>query len=509
MRTAGIFIFFTMLSVTVLSQQQYSSDSIFFYKQATDNFNFVKRSATQLNTFGLKRLGMVQLETAHEKGSFRRAQQAHSNTTTDFYSEGMATLGRWKVSGSFHFNKIWEDSLAYSLKGTDDDAQPYYFFAGKAGKYERQNYNMSTIASYELIKDRLYLSGGIQFDYHWTTRSVDPRPEVKYFKFLFSPEISYRFKNNYLGASLDIGYGRETNSIDYKNRNYAGNQTFIERNIFLSLGYGHIGKLPGFLNRYSDYSGFKIHYAGEKGKYLIRTSLSYLLWEEENSRVIASAKNHDVYSILQADTYEAAILIQKKGGNNQQQLQATLHRQTAINWSSEFNATSYQYLNTNVSVGYLYLFKGRKIEPELGVDLVYNDLLREDVVDAHYINYKYFQPGISFSLYSTLRNGNRLMVNLRPSLRIPVDNIITIPATQVNYFTKGVVYTDYLYWDARALQQDIAFKYNVRDFYKLSAGFYIKAAWLHRLAASQSNMPANFIPGSNRFAVNVGANLYF
>lgn len=233
----------------LLAQQSISSDSVYFYLQTNRQAEWAHNNATQLLFRDFKNIARSQLYATHEQGGFRRAQEAYRQTMAGFQTDGIKTFGRFTLAGTFNFEKRWEDSAAWWNSGEINEAQPYYFFAGKAGKLEKQLYDLSATATYNLWKNILYIGINGNYRYHWTTRSVDPRPNAKEFKTRLRPEISVRFNNQIAGLGFLWGRGSEDNTVGFKNRMYNGNLTYYDRNNFMSLGFGNMGKLDRYMQR--------------------------------------------------------------------------------------------------------------------------------------------------------------------------------------------------------------------------------------------------------------------
>ncbi|SJZ39860.1 DUF6850 family outer membrane beta-barrel protein [Sediminibacterium ginsengisoli] len=505
-RLISILVFATAIA-PASAQVKNGGDSLYRSVISRNNIAFINSNSTQLEAGDVNKAGMASLSFNTANGSYRRSQEAQQSTTANFYTEGISTIGRFKVAGSFRFNKIWEDSLAWSMKGIDEDVQPYYFFAGKAGAYERQNYNLKAIVSYTLLKDRLFLASGFKYDYHWTTRSVDPRPDVKLFSIQVSPSLTYKAGDHVIGAGITWGYGNETNSITYKNKNYAGNQLYIDRNSYLSLGYGHIAKMQGSLRRYDKFSGFDLNYAGTVAGINTKASFSYLLREEDNTRDAGSSQTYSLFSYLQLEDYKAALLLTDKTGRRQ--LQFSFLSGSALNWAAEFNATSYQYVSNHADATYLQRF-GKRVTHEAGFSLAYDDVSKDDMVEEHSIAYQLLQPGLQYNIYWNNKERDQFSAGFSPSVKLPLNNQIHVPATQENVFTKGIVYPDYIYRDSKVLQLDAEIAASTHRLVRnLHMGLKIKASWQSAEAAVIAFPQAGFIPGRNRFLLNVSANLYF
>src|ERR1044072_3889956 len=301
MRKLILYFLFCLLGPQLMAQQIISSDSIYFYDQTNRQMEWAHSGATHLLFGNYKNIARSQLYAGREQGSFRRAQEAYRQTTAGFHTEGIKTLSRFTLAGQFDFEKRWEDSAAWWNGGEYNEAQPYYYFAGKAGKYEKQLYNLSATVAYNLWKNKLYVGAAGNYGYHWTTRSIDPRPDIIEFTTLLRPEVTGRFGKHIAGAGFIWAQGSETDRISYKNSAYNGNQTFIERNNYMSLGFGHIGQMGTNMKHFNKTSGLFLHYATSIKHWLLQASGEYQLFQEDITKDSTSAtrSNHQLYAFLQ------------------------------------------------------------------------------------------------------------------------------------------------------------------------------------------------------------------
>src|SRR5690606_17130915 len=117
---------------------------------------------------------------------------------------------------------------------------PYYFIAAKPGVYERQGYNGGGIVSYALKENRLYIGTAIDYTYHTSNRSVDPRSSVITYQLKFAPEIAWKTKTQTFGLAGIIGYGDERINTFYKNKDFEGTLLYPDRISYLNFGYGYL-----------------------------------------------------------------------------------------------------------------------------------------------------------------------------------------------------------------------------------------------------------------------------
>lgn len=511
MRKLILYILIVLLGPQLKAQQTISSDSVFFYDQTNRQMEWAHTGTTHLLFGNYKNIARSQLYTGREQGSLRRAQEAYRQTTAGFHTEGIKNLGRFTLAGKFDFEKRWDDSLAWWNGGEYKEEQPYYYFAGKSSKYEKQLFNLSATVAYNLWKNKLYVGTAANYRYHWTTRSVDPRPDIKEFYTLLSPGITGRFGKHLAGAGIVWGRGSEYDRISYKNSAYNGNQTYIDRNNYMSLGFGHIAQMTGYMQHFNETSGFFAHYATTYKNWQLQVSGEYQLFQEDIDKDSSSTRSkHGLYAFLQQEKTNAYLLLSHATGKSRQQLALTFTTQSMLNWASEFQATSYQYTANNASLTIRQLWqKNNGIGIEVGAGFDYKEQYKEDIVAAHKHQVHIIAPHVYAGIYRRTVNKSLLSFNLMPSFRYTLINDLTVPASQEKYFTYGVVYPDYLYWQQNgwgaASQFQFIEKGNDKR-YRLGCTINIK--WQQSTDGSQTDLPALYIPSGARWSASASLNLY-
>jgi hypothetical protein len=496
------------------AQQKEVSDSLYFYAQERNEMKMVFNSATQLSVLALPRTGMATLSLLRETGDYRRAQQAAKTSDATFYTAGTSKLGRFNLAGSFLFSKVWEDSLSYTMKGLSYEGDPYYYYAARAGNYNRQNYNMMAIVSYQLLKNKLLLSTGIDYRYHWTTRYVDPRPGVTDFRLMLRPEITYKIKQHAVGLGLIWGYGQEKTNITYKNRNNSYNEKDSAWVVYLNRGYGYIKNMRSPWNRMRDDYGFNISYAGQWEHWQVRTTGEWCYLKERNSFARSASNEFDYqpFSTWKKSTYSVQLLAQHQRHAIHQQLQLGGQYIRGLDQDEyDVMASNYSYRKQHIDAGWIIRKNtNKRITKEWGVQLSYDDRTQIDALADHALHYRYIQPGLSGTLYAQAVQGNRIRLGISPSIRLPLQNTLTVPSTQENVFTRGVVYPDYYYWAATTLLTNMEAGWTSSTLLKqMKTGVTISAAMENNLQMPAIEKNTGFIPGRNRLSVSIAVNLYF
>jgi hypothetical protein len=503
-------LYFLLLSAGVSAQKPDAGDSVYFYQQTAAQLQFMQRNATQLINTAISKAGTIAIELQTTRGHFRHAQEAEYATIATMQTEGFSTTNRFKTSGYFSFSRTWEDSLAWTQKSNNTGEQPYYLASAKAGPYLRQRYNMGGIVSYNLVKDKLYIATGLDYNYGEDSRSIDPRLSATTFSLLLKPELSYRWKNTTMGMGLRWGYGKEKNNINYKNENYKnGIETYPERVNYLVQGFGNITYGGNNLIRKANYSGLFLNYTVNPANWLLRGEAGYTVHEEDNAQVRPTKDS--LLATFQLSSSHLSLLLQHTGGLVHKQLSAEILVQNGRDYNVKAGASTYTYQHTSIALQYLCLFTSpKKSRPEIGITARYDDTYKKDGVSSHMINYKWIQPGIKGTIYTNLANKDRFSFTLSPSIRLPMLSELKIAPTQESYFTKGVVYPDYIYQTTRALETDIVIRYITQRLFKtFPAGITARLTYTKPLATPETTLPASLVPGKDRLYANCSFNLYF
>ncbi|RDC54163.1 hypothetical protein DU508_22780 [Pedobacter chinensis] len=442
--------FIIFLSVVVRAQEQTTTDSIYLFKQAEVNFKSLKWGITQLTSTDINKVAYLNLNYNYQKGHFRQAQQAEKTTQAYFASEGISTIDRFKLYGYFSFARTWQDSLAFSLKGVEDSYTPYYFVAGKAGTFERQKYLGGGLISYNILKNKLFIGTGIDYLYNSTARSVDPRSLVTTYKITFSPEVSYKFNQNTLGLGVIAGYGDEKVEIGYKNRDFAGSQLYPDRISYLNYGYGFLEiNTTNFIRR-NTYTGLKLNYTGKFINWDFSSRLAYLISKEANQLVKERSIEDETFGTFQLETYKANVIINKRLGKVSHQIALGACQTTGDDDLVRLKARNYTLKITDVNLMYSH-YKSIMNSNSITwfVKANYKDFYQKDAAANHTLRYSYINPKIGGIIYWNKVKDDFLSTELNVGTRLPLSTEVIVPATQVNIFTRGVAYPDYLYWSSK------------------------------------------------------------
>ncbi|MGN8058256.1 DUF6850 family outer membrane beta-barrel protein [Pedobacter sp. 22163] len=506
--TINLIIFF---SAVVCAQKLTTADSIFLNKQANQNFQSLKWGITQLHNIDIEKAAYFGLNYDYQKGHFRQAQQAEKTSSASFATEGISTMDRFKLYGYFSFTRTWQDSLAFSQKGIEDNHTPYYFIAGKAGTFERQKYLGGGLISYNLLKDKLFIGTGIDYLYNSSARSVDPRSLVTTYKIVFSPEIALKLKKSTIGLGIIAGYGDEKIEVGYKNDNYGGSQLYPDRISYLNFGYGFLEiNTTNFIRR-NTYTGLKLNYSGKFSDWNMNGKLSYLVSKEVNQLVKDNSINDQDFGTYQLETYKINLVLNKRINKTNHQISIEASQNTGDDNLVRLSARNYTLKVADVSLSYSHF------KPQFNNNAVawfakanYKDFYQKDAAASHTLQYRYINPQIGGTIYWNKLKGDFLSTELSVGARVPINSDVIVPTTQINIFTRGVAYPDYLYWSSNVGELQFLVNYSTEKLInKFRTGVSFKSTYCRNLGTPTSNLDATFIPGKNYFDFNLALNLYF
>jgi hypothetical protein len=505
-----ISIFLIAISATTLAQTPVVADSSLINQQRLQYFKAASWGMNQLVISEFEKISFAGLTYGHQQGHFRTAQQAEQTNSVTFDAQGISRINRFKLYGYFSFNRKWQDSLAFSQKGIEDDFTPYYYIAQKAGTFERQQYSGGGIISYNLIKDKLFLGTGIDYLYHTSARSVDPRSMVTTFRLKLNPSVSYKTGNQIIGAGVTAGYGDENVTIDYKNKDFRGT-LHPERISYLNYGYGYLYMDDERIIRKNNYTGINLDYAIKKINWDLQSSIRYLISKEVNQYPKEKSINNEVFGIFQLETYSLSILFNRKSNKVSDQFLLHISQDNGDDKLVHLAARNYTYQSTKINASYSH-YKYRPNNPSFSYFalLNYRDVYQRDAAADHTASYTYFQPKVGATL--NFQNVNKSLFSMQLALgaRLPLQNEIRIPSTQLYSFAYGVVVPDNLYWSSEVGEVEISFNYITSKLInKFRTGFELNSIYLRNLAMPTTTLDATFIPGNYNLSFNCALKLYF
>lgn len=505
-------IFLIMLFPAVVFAQKTTADSVYTYHQAVRELNYVIESGTQLINSGTGKLSTAGMNYQTANGHFRTAQEAEHSKKLGFNTSGITTLDKFKLYGRFSFSRAWQDSLAWTMQGTPDPAEPYYFTAGKAGKYQRLNYNMGGLATYQLPGKHFYLATGIDYQYNTASRSVDPRPSVQTFNILLKPELIYRYGKQTVGIGTVWGYEHENNNVSYKNIDFNKGLSYPDRVNYLIMGYGY-NTIRGAesLIRRSKFNGANINYAYADTLTSFRTRLAYQTQKENNFFPLENSENDLLFSSFYLHNYSFSFLASHRTATVRHQLYADMNYQKGNDRNLELGGVNYRYSGYNAHLDYsLQPVSSSSFTYEFGFNTLLYNQYQKDISAAHTIDFTYAEPGLYFTVYKKYTNTDRFRFSLSPGLRLPINHSFNVPPAQENVFTYNIAYPAYTYYSSTVGRIKLNMEYTTSYFLKgVKSGFAINSVLYKPLTTGTVYTGSTFIPSKNFMDLSFSFNIYF
>ncbi|TDQ11627.1 DUF6850 family outer membrane beta-barrel protein [Pedobacter metabolipauper] len=500
-----------MLPVRLLSQESKPADSIYFYDNALRNLKLHQSNGTFLLKNKSDQISLVSLDYDYQDGSFKKSQTAGSANVITFSADGIKKIGKFNLYGNFTYQRIKEEELAYALRGEEIDDQPFYYSAGYASKFSRQNYNGKGIVSYQLLKNKLYLSSGFNYKYYLAYRSTDPRMNLDWFDFKASPELTLLTKNINVGISGTLGYGTETIGTGFKNNDYAAGVLYPDRILYVNNGYGFYKRSK--YNRFSrrkQYKGLGMHVTGNSGPWDLLLSIDYLNSFDKNQSLLDKSVNTEVFTDYTSKKITGSLLLTKRSRNNINQIELTFSDLNGEDYIYEYSGKNYTAKNQNAGINFMNSTFSGHHAIQWGTEVNYNHAYKKDALSSHLFEYSNVNPGIHGAYYHTSENKDRFSVLLSPSLILPFNVSASAPLTQETDFTKGVMYPDYAYHLSTSGMLNLKLNYISTTLNKsFRTGITLNTSVVSALKRPEIQLPAYSLPGKYRFNSNLSLNLYF
>lgn len=512
MRNFFIIIILSFHSGYCFAQNDTPKENAYFFRIKENRLQLGYQNSSFLIADTMnKDVSKLDISYRRVSGGFHKSQEPYKSSATTLQTEGIYTFRKLKVAGSFLLDKQWDDSLKNNLNGLFDDATPYYYFANKAGTFERQNYKFKALASYELTQ-KISAGLGLDYDYHWSTGSVDPRPDVKIFTYILKPEFILKVEpHSFIGMQGFWGKGTENSDVKYKNANYGTSLLYPDRIFYMNHGYGYITmKDQSIYQRRRSYKGVSLNLKKDIGQWELLTSLSYMKRDDGNTKEKYATSHLAYYSKWHLETWNANMFLEKVINYNIHQWNINLTIEKGRDWDSIFNANNYQYNHVQSYIGYSYLSM-KNIRTQYGIDVSvrYEQVEKVDLLQAHHINYSTIEPSMLGHLYHSFDLANRLSFDLGPSVVLPIRKNIAAPATQINVFTQNVVYPDYYYWASTAGKLSFEINWMSKSLLKRKeCGFFANGTCWKQFSTSSMEFTASTKPSSSRFQWTTGFRMY-
>ncbi|GAB3006551.1 hypothetical protein GCM10027051_02350 [Niabella terrae] len=483
---------------------------------------FTQKDITQLIADSIKRAGLLELTYTADRKSIRLPVEAYHTQSGNLYTEGFTTLGKARIMGKLRFKKIWEDSLANNLNSPQESFAPFTYFARKAGRYERQNIDFQAGFSYPIFKS-LYLTSDLNYKYHWSTGSVDPRPDIKVFTINYAPGLTMKIGKTSLGAHYSFGKSEGLYDIVYKNTMFSQSQLYPERKLYMNNGYGYTAQYTSEI--YSDskaiLDGWQVSMATGVSNWLIkaiyankfaaRTNFNLINPTDEDVNDPVPDKEagdlirksvHSRYD-LATQTLESLIYNVNSSRVHQFFIDGSINEGTGLLMSSPTGA-NYLFDEHRAKLQYLLSVKTeKKLRYELGFSGEVYHLSKKDFLASHFYENTTAELALSGGKYIYTPK-SLIKINIRPAVVKPVKNELTVPPTQINVFTRTIAYPEFDFRGSTFFSGEISLLYYTQALLKrMGSAFSLNAGLMHRLQGSHIDEQLYIPPTGSKKQISI------
>lgn len=497
-------------SINSSAQEMTASDSTVLFTSSEIWNQQTYASGTHLVTNPYAKIGTVSLAYQQENGSFRKSQEAIDLRQLNMNTYGQTILKRWHLSGAFQFQKYWLDSMNNTMRVNDDHFIPYYYFATKHGKYEQQVYDFKTQIFYAIIPSKLWLGTAIGLDYTWTTRSVDPRPNIADFKIHFKPEIVGQLGKHHLGLSYLMGYGDEKTNIRFKNTTFTQSLAYPDRIHYINQGFGFITlKDTTTLFNAKTQNSLGAHYNFISRKFKTLWNVDYS-WNDYQFSMNEDRNNTYVkYNFEEKITTINGLAVLQQTNNWKHTLSINYSNRQGTDWNRNFKAGSYKGLQEFWEAKYILNWTTpRQITLELTPSVAQQYEYRKDAAASHKMEYAQLYFGINAGIYLATK-GIKHHLNIGIVAMQPQYVNIAVPSTQENVFTENIFYPDYYYFSNSTQTYSIAYQFIGRQMKNNTAlRFFAKGSWLNATPGLETlDKKTASRPSGSRYQIEIGLGL--
>lgn len=514
------FILFLILSAAVadLRAQQDSlklpqEKQLYFVNEVQESgYQFAKRSPLLLFNLMPTNINSISLGHEFEKGKFVQAQGSTMNNRLFLKSEGITQLAGIRLYGSLAYDKIVEDSTRFAHQTRSNPSTPYYFGSPAANHYERSIYNFKVLAAKNILTERITI--GVELNYHIADHfsNNDPRGSIKEYQLISKLAIGYRLREGLqLGLGYLVGYGQEKFNIGYKNTTYYESLVYPRYVNYIINGYGE--PQPRVNRR--NYNNF----INQKGP---KISLNYKNSRLGSFQIIASRTQEDqVYDyrtgqeITELANYHlqksqlAALWTKKMHLNQYMNIQLDYENLEGEDFNFAFRAKNYVFTGQKLTLGGNYSLQKALTIYNFGMSATSFGEDRIDGITGNRVSFDNVNLTASFGFNKQIKNKRSLGAGLALSTQFNADSQLLVSPANESYFTREVIFHDYLYQTARnhtiSMHANFAFPFfkTMQSAISWSINYQINngSPMLERTVTSA--------PGRDRLASHFSFNLYF
>lgn len=497
---------------TADSSQAIISRNYYIDAISGQTLDFARKSSYYLDELIPDHVSTAAATADFQRGKYIPSQGATTIKAAGFATAGSARLGTVKVFGSFAYQKTFEDSTRFAHQTRSNTSSPFYFGSPAYGHYERSVYTFKAMAGKNLLKEKLNLALGTDYKVGDHYANTDPRGSVGEYQFDLMASAGYRFSRSIkAGFAYRTGYGQERVSVGYKNERYYESSSYPMYYTHLINGYGE--GTPWLTKRkYDDnqrrngadlYLDIASARAGE-----FHLSGSYV--KEHQKYFYSTSTGFTDYAVYDLKTKGASLLWLKAAGSDTRigaDLQYTSTDGKDYNLSYLANNYIYSARHAAARVFLTQLKPGYTLTHELM--LQQNDEERVDGITGNDVEYNHLRITAGSGIRKNRADRSFFSINAAVSYQLPLSDTFQVNSSAEGYFTRYVIYHDYLYHTSSSAGGEISAAYGKPVFKTMLASVKLNLGYDRKLNEKTLDRPLAVIPGKDRFYSGISLNLYF
>jgi len=477
------------------------------------SYNFAKESSYYLNSLMPDKVSRISLLYDFQKGHYIPSQGATKINAGTLLTEGTVKLGTIKLFGSFSYKKTLEDSTRFSHQTRNNMSTPYYFGSPAYVHYERSVYTFKAMAGRNFFNDKLNVAFGTDYKVgnHFSTN--DPRGDIREYQFDLMGSLGYSIsKQIKIGLAYRNGYGQEKVNVGYKNPRYYESSVYPMYYNHLINGYGEGKPVLEANNRvYTDNqsrNGFDVYLdlnSSVAGNFYL--SGNYVT--EHQRYFHSTADGFTEFSEYNLNKTNINLLWLKNLRSGSLGVLLNYYDLAGKDFNIVFKANNYIYSGNNVSAKIFLNTTNKKTQHSYFLQLNKNFEERVDGVKANDVSFDnlLFLAGTGIKKHNS--SNSFFGINFTAQYKMPLSDTFKVLQTNEGYFTRYVIYHDYLYNTSSYLGGSITGEYGLPVFKTMQASFKLNACYMQKLNQKTLNRTIISEPGKDRFSSNISLNLYF
>ncbi|WP_379091663.1 DUF6850 family outer membrane beta-barrel protein [Pedobacter sp. UC225_65] len=490
----------------VQQRQLYFSDST-----TTLTYNFSKLSPLFINNLMPKQTSRISIGHQLEKGKFVEAQGSTQTNTAFLSSEGVTELKGIRLFGSFYYKKVFEDSTRFAHQTRNNTTTPYYYGSPANNHYERSIYDFKVLGAKNILSDKFTV--GLGLDYHIADHfsNNDPRGSVKEYQLNTKASLSYNFNQNIrLGLGYLLGYGQEKVTIGYKNRTYYESLTSPTYVNYLINGYGE--PIPKTNKR--NYNDFQNRSGMEASFEMANTKFGsfYLHGSQVDEKQVYDYRTGE--EITELSHYNLSklnlnLLWIKPVAKGKLSTHLTYENLTGEDYNLNYLAKNYLFTGNELNLNINYTLSKSKTTYNYLIGSTIADQERIDGITGNKVYFKNILFNAGFGFNHQIANHKSFGLSLGANYGLPLaDSFMVSPANE-SYFTKYVIFHNYLYNTASRYGGTFSGNYSFPFYNTMQAAVAFNFTYSEN--SKMKNLQRSLVttPGNDRFFSNISFNLYF